>query len=34
MYTETGTFSSQGFRTLFKDALARGKSELHQETDS
>ena len=30
MYTETGAFSTQSLRTLFKDAIARGKSKLHQ----
>ena len=31
MFTET--FSTKSFRTLFKDAIARGKSKLHQKTD-
>ena len=30
MYIETGAFSIQTIRTLFKDAAARGKSKLHQ----
>ena len=30
MYTETGAFSTQSLRTLFKDAIARGKSKLDQ----
>ena len=34
MYTETRAFSNQSFKTLFKDAIARDKSKLHQQTDS
>ena len=30
MYTETGAFSTQNFRTSFKDAIARGKLKLYQ----
>ena len=30
MYTETGAFSTQCFRTLFKNAITSGKSKLHQ----
>ena len=33
MYTETGAFSAKSFGTLFKDAIARGKSKVHQQTD-
>ena len=34
MYTDTGAFSTQSLGTLFKNAIARGKSKLHQQTDS
>ena len=33
MYTEIGASSTQSLRTLFMDAMARGKSKLHQSTD-
>ena len=34
MCTETGAFSTHSFRTLFKNAISRSKSKLHQQTDS
>ena len=33
VYTKTGAFSAQSYRTSFKDAIARTKSKLHQQKD-
>ena len=34
IYTETGAFSTQNFTTLLNVAIVRGKSKLHQQTNS